>query len=71
MINKLEQMGLVTEPFAKQARKVIPKSIDDVANEVIQLLAKNGISTDDIAKVITSRNGAETPLADSVDEEGD
>lgn len=54
-VEKLYEMGLVTEKFAKQPRRVLPQSIDELSEDVLKLLLNNGFSVEAISKVISHR----------------
>jgi len=56
IIKDLSQMKLISGQYFNQPRAVIPKTIEDITPEVMELLLKSGISEDDITTVIKNRN---------------
>lgn len=57
--DELCAMNIITEKFANQPRAVRPASVDDVPAESLELLAKYGITADDVAAAISGRDGGE------------
>lgn len=55
IMQQLCEYGLVSEPFAKRPRKVLPKSLNDISQEVIDLLNNNGISHEMISTVLENK----------------
>ncbi len=51
----LEQFGIVSPQFAKQPRTVIPKSVEDLTEEVLKILEYGGFSVEQIKNVFDSR----------------
>lgn len=56
IINKLCELGLLSEKFANQPRKVIPQSVEDIPDKVMSLLTRRGVSVDDVAAALNKRN---------------
>jgi S-DNA-T family DNA segregation ATPase FtsK/SpoIIIE len=54
-VDELFQIGIVSEKFANQPRVVLPKSINDISEDVIQLLSVNGYSSEDVIAAIEKR----------------
>jgi hypothetical protein len=52
VMDKLFNMGLVSEKFSNQPRTVLPKVFEDVPTEVIKFLTTNGINEDEIKEAI-------------------
>lgn len=48
-------MKLIAAKFANQPRVVLPQHIEDVPDEVMQFLFKNGVSIGNIAATIQNR----------------
>lgn len=55
IIDKLFEMGLVSDKDANKPRAVIPQSIEDVPTKTIELLIKHGIAADGIVAVLKQR----------------
>lgn len=53
---QLEAFGIVSPLESKLPRKILPKSIEDLPNEIIDLLNVNGYSADDVIKSISYRS---------------
>lgn len=51
ILDRLQEMGIVSEKFSKQPRNVLPKSYEDIPQDVIDFLIRNGVSQEDIASV--------------------
>jgi S-DNA-T family DNA segregation ATPase FtsK/SpoIIIE len=56
ILEKLFQMGIVSEKYCNQPRNVVLNSVDEIPPEVVTLLLNSGITVDDIAAAIQSRN---------------
>lgn len=56
IIDKLFEMGLVSEKDANKPRKVLPQSIEDIPAEATEILTKNGVSTDEIVVALEQRS---------------
>jgi hypothetical protein len=56
IVEKLFLMGIVSGKYHNQPRSIIPQSVDEISPEVTKLLLDSGISVDDIAVAIQSRN---------------
>jgi len=52
IIEKLCEMGLVAEKFSNQQRKVLPKSVDDIPEELMDFLLGQGVSFEEIESAI-------------------
>jgi DNA segregation ATPase FtsK/SpoIIIE-like protein len=55
IMEKLRLIGIVTEKFSNQPRKVIPQSVDEVPADVMEFLAQNGVTAADVAEAIANR----------------
>ena len=55
-IDKLCEAGLISEKFSNQPRKVIPQSVEDIPEEVMNFLKRQGKSIDDVTAAISKRN---------------
>lgn len=55
-VKKLFEMGLVTEKFAKQPRKVLPQSIEDLPEEVLKLLLDQGFSAEKVSEIFAGKS---------------
>lgn len=51
ILDRLQEMGIISEKFAKQPRSVLPKSVEDISPSVIEFLTRNGISQEDMASI--------------------
>lgn len=56
IISQLETFGIVSPLESKLPRKTLPKSVEDLPNEIINLLNVNGYSADDVMKSISYRS---------------
>lgn len=56
IINKLKDMGIVSEKFSKQPRTVLPNCLDDLSQETLTFLNSQGYSTEAILKTINSKS---------------
>ena len=56
IIEKLCELGLISEKFAHLPRKVLPQSVEDIPDEVMNLLTRRGVSVDDVAAALNKRN---------------
>lgn len=54
---KLFEMGLITEKFVNQPRKVLPQSAEELSETVMQFLQSNGFSSEDVSDAFVNRNG--------------
>ena len=54
-IDQLFEMGLVSDKFSKQPRKVLPQSIDDLSEDVLKFLGNNGYSVEDVSRIFSER----------------
>lgn len=68
IMDKLCELELVSEKFARQPRNVLPQSIEDIPEAVLNLLNRNGYSEEDVSAAIGKR-GCCNPA--SCGEEGD
>ena len=57
LLHELFIMGLISEKFAKQQRRVLPSQYDDLSGEVIQLLEDNGFASKQINQALTFKEG--------------
>lgn len=55
IMEKLTDMGLVTEQNGNQSRTVLPLSIEDVPAAVLSLLSETGISEDEVAVILKKK----------------
>lgn len=44
LVKRLEELGVVGEPFAKLPRCVVPTEIDDLPVEMVEFLQRNGVA---------------------------
>lgn len=51
IVEKLCEMGLVSEKFSNQPRKVLIHSADDIPLEIVSLLERNGFTQDQIEEI--------------------
>lgn len=54
--DKLYEFGIIADKFANLPREVLPKSIGDISDKVIDFLSANDVSMDDIISAIENRN---------------
>ncbi len=59
IVEWLFEAGIVSDKNAKQPRKVIPQSFDDISEDVLKLLLNNGFSDEVIASTFHDREGGE------------
>lgn len=57
IMDTLEQFGIVSPQFAKQPRKVLLHSVEDLSDELLDFLTSWGFSKDNISQTIDSREG--------------
>lgn len=55
IINKLCEMGLVSEKFANQPREVIVRSADDIPPETVSLLERNGYTLEQVEETLAEQ----------------
>lgn len=53
---KLFDIGLITEKFANQPRKVLPQSVGDISEDVVKLLENHGYRRNDVSNAINKRS---------------
>lgn len=53
IIDKLEKMGLVSEKIANQPRRVLPKAVEDIPQEVVEFLTRSSVSLEKVADNFT------------------
>ena len=56
IIDKLCELGLLSEKFSNQPRRVLPQSVEDAPQTVMDLLTCRGVSIDDVAAALSKRN---------------
>lgn len=56
IMGKLCETGLVSEKFANQPRSVLPRSVEDIPDVVLELLMRQGVSAEDVDKALSRRN---------------
>ena len=56
IVEKLFEMGLITEKFANQPRTVLPRSVENLSETVVKLLESHGYLREDISNVISKRS---------------
>ena len=56
IIDKLCEFGLLSEKFANQPRRVLPQSVEDIPDKIMDILARQGKSVDDVAAALSKRN---------------
>lgn len=55
IMDKLCKFGIVSEKFAKKPRNVVPKSVEDLSEDVKNLLNNGGITDEQIQTVLENR----------------
>lgn len=55
IVDKLFELGIVSEKFANQPRKVLPQTIGDVPDAVLQFLEKHGYPAEAVTNAISKR----------------
>ena len=55
IMEKLHMMGIISDKKAKQPRKVIPQTPEEVPEEVKKLLMRNHFTVEDISEVMKNR----------------
>lgn len=55
IMEKLHMMGIISDKKAKQPRKVIPQTTEEVPEEVKKLLMRNHFTVEDISEVMKNR----------------
>ena len=56
IVEKLFEMGLITEKFANQPRTVLPRSVENLSEAVVKLLESCGYLREDISNAISKRS---------------
>ena len=56
IVEKLFEMGLITEKFANQPRTVLPRAVEELSEDVVKLLENHGYLREDISNVISKRS---------------
>ena len=56
ILDKLFELGLISEKFANQPRTVLPQSVEDIPDKVMAFLARSGKSAEDVATVLSKRS---------------
>lgn len=64
IMDKLYETGLVSEKFANQPRRVLPRSVEDVPAAVMELLTREGISAEDVAAAFNRRNSSDLTVTE-------
>jgi len=60
IIERLENMSIISEKYSNQPRSVIPQTVEDLSEEVISLILNNGFTEEDIENAFHNRKGGET-----------
>ena len=68
LVDKLFQMGLISDKFANQPRKVLPSCIEDLSLEVIGFLEHNSYTKVDIQEAFNARGGVKEAVEGHVEE---
>ena len=55
VLDELFKMNLIADKFANQPRVVLPQCVEDIPNEIMEFLSKNGVSVYDVAAAIQNR----------------
>lgn len=55
ILDKLFEMGIISEKFAKQPRKVLIKSFSEIPDNVMGFLRKNGYTEAQIASIFNKK----------------
>lgn len=58
---RLEELGIVNEPNGKQSRRVLPKSVEDLSDELVGLMECCGYSRDALSRVFQNAPGQTAP----------
>ena len=62
VLDKLHELGIVGDIYEKLPRTVLPRDIDDISVEALDVLSKSGISTEDVAAAIQKRNPSQCDM---------
>ena len=65
IMDKLCETGLVSEKFANQPRSVLPRSVADIPDVVMELLRRQGISVEDVVAALNKRNSGNSSVMES------
>lgn len=57
LVKRLEGLGVVSEPFAKLPRHVVPAEIGDLPTEMLDFLQHNGVDNDAVWQALATRVG--------------
>ena len=55
IIKQLYEMGLITEQFSKQPRRVIPVCIEDLSPDIVSMLEQYGYAKENIEDIFRNR----------------
>lgn len=56
IMDELLKLGIVSDKFANQPRKVLPQSIEDISDQAMAILSANGVSIEEVQTAIDSRS---------------
>lgn len=56
IVEKLFEMRLITEKFANQPRTVLPRSVEELSEDVVKLLENHGYLCEDVSNAICKRS---------------
>jgi len=60
IMDVLYEAGIIADQFAKLPRDVLPRSIEDIPEEIVNILLNNGFTVEDISNAFHNREGGET-----------
>lgn len=61
-LEKLRELGIAGDMYAKLPRAILPRAIEDIPIETLGFLSKSGISTEDVAAAIQKRNPSQCDM---------
>ena len=64
IIDKLFEAGLISEKFSNQPRKVLPQSVKDIPDNVMDFLTRRGISIEDVTAALSKRTNSNPAIGE-------
>jgi hypothetical protein len=57
LLEELYKLNLISDQFAKQPRKVLPACVEDLSEEVVRFLERNGNTSERVEKLLDAKGG--------------
>ena len=62
--DKLFEAGLISEKFSNQPQKVLPQSVEDIPDNVMDFLTRRGISIKDVTATLSKRTNSNPAIGE-------